>query len=585
MIITDKKGRIRATNVVALKWLNRGEKQIEGSCILSVFPDLVKHLRVSSRQLYDRVKASRDGIVCITKILLKGRSASAFLKIEISRSAHEKILFFIIKKITMSEYIEQLYLEKLKFYEEVVGNLSEMVYKTDVNGNLLYFNKEMKRIFGYTSRELGQHNFLKFVHPEWRKRVKKHYKKQFQKGKENTYMEFPVITKKGAVYWIGQHVKLIRDGKWILGFYGVAVDISPLKKIEKQWIEERNRAQKYLEMSGVMFVELDSGERIRMLNRAACEMIGFSYKAGQGKYWNRENDNCKNLIGENWFRHFVPAAQREAERKRFRRLIEGKAGDSFYDSLMLNRKGEKRNVAWHNVLLKETTGKVTGVLFLGRDITRERQIESNLMNAVLKGEERERRRIAGDLHDGIQPLLSTVKFRLSSFNEKVKNASAEASAEYGSIVELLNTAQQEVRAISHNLTPPALRDFGLKTALRDLCEEIDRKDQLKVRFFFSGEEQKLSSSVENEIYRIAQEILNNAVHHSGASEVNVQMIFHKKSILLMIEDNGRGFNIKEKFSKGLGISNMSARVKTIGGWIDIDSRPEKGTTVSVEVPI
>lgn len=208
---------------------------------------------------------------------------------------------------------------------------------------------------------------------------------------------------------------------------------------------------------------------------------------------------------------------------------------------------------------------------------------NTLMRAVLEGEEKERRRIASDLHDSIQPLLSALRYRLDSLDLDASGNSPRKKAEYEAVVRLLERAQKEVTTISYNLTPPTLEELGLPTALRDLCANIDRNDDLHVDFYHSGNEREVNASIKASVYRIAQEMINNAIKHSNATKIQVQLITNEDNLILIVEDNGKGFDLSSQ-KKGLGIRSMSARVKALRGKLNIDSQINVGTTITAEIP-
>jgi len=202
---------------------------------------------------------------------------------------------------------------------------------------------------------------------------------------------------------------------------------------------------------------------------------------------------------------------------------------------------------------------------------------------VLQGEEKERSRLASDLHDGLGGLLSGVKINLSNMKENVYLSEKQVAA-FGQVISLLDSSIVELRRIAHNMVPETLHNYGLKTAINDFCIEIAQAGMPEVSFSFYGEDKRLSSELELSLFRITQELVNNALKHAKASQINVQLFVEERRVALQIFDNGHGFNIKEseENNKGQGIKNIKNRVAAFGGKFEIYSQFGQGTEILIE---
>lgn len=206
--------------------------------------------------------------------------------------------------------------------------------------------------------------------------------------------------------------------------------------------------------------------------------------------------------------------------------------------------------------------------------------------AVLKGEEQERTRLAKDLHDGLGGMLSGIKY---SFNTMKGNLimTADNLQAFERGIDMLDSSINEMRRVAHNLMPEALVKFGLDTALRDFCNEINQSGSLKLQYQSSGlENAVIESNTAITVYRIVQELVNNVLKHAGAAVVLVQIIKNETGIAITVEDDGKGFDttLVQK-AKGIGWSNIHSRVEYLKGKIDIESTPQKGTSVFIELPV
>ena len=229
-----------------------------------------------------------------------------------------------------------------------------------------------------------------------------------------------------------------------------------------------------------------------------------------------------------------------------------------------------------------------GYIITVENITRLKEIEAASLNSTFQGQEQERMRLAKEIHDGLGPLLSTVKYNLESIHSDLRiNTSGEILTRLDNSIRFVDTITGEMRNISRDLMPKALSDFGLFEALESLCRRVDDSNKMKVNFYATKIHERFDKNIELGLFRIAQELVNNAIKHSQADLLNVQLIQHSESLLLMIEDNGRGFddNALIPENQGIGLLNVESRVKALGGEFFIDSLEGKGVTVTVEVPL
>lgn len=203
--------------------------------------------------------------------------------------------------------------------------------------------------------------------------------------------------------------------------------------------------------------------------------------------------------------------------------------------------------------------------------------------AIIEAEEKERIRIARELHDGIGQQLSAAKMNLSAFEQKV---SENEKDQFNTVVQLVDDAVKEVRSVSHNMMPNALIKQGLTSAVRDFINKMKPASGLKISLEMHGMEERLEPTQETVLYRILQECVNNIIKHAQASAVSIQLVRHDHNLSVMVEDNGKGFDSKKvnQFD-GIGLKNIISRVEFLNGSVDFDSTPGKGTTVNISIPV
>ncbi|RCH55525.1 hypothetical protein DJ568_06430 [Mucilaginibacter hurinus] len=204
---------------------------------------------------------------------------------------------------------------------------------------------------------------------------------------------------------------------------------------------------------------------------------------------------------------------------------------------------------------------------------------------IIEAEERERKRIASDLHDGVGQLFSAVKMNMAGLFERMEFSSAREQTLAEKTLALVDESCVEVRGIAHQMMPNVLLKMGLVSAVKDFVNKIDAQ-KLRVAVETAGLNDRLDSDVEIVLYRVIQECVNNVIKHARATMLDIQLVNEDNEIAVTIEDNGRGFDTsdKEKF-EGIGLKNITTRIEYLKGTVDISSAPGKGTLVAIHVPL
>lgn len=231
---------------------------------------------------------------------------------------------------------------------------------------------------------------------------------------------------------------------------------------------------------------------------------------------------------------------------------------------------------------------ITGLLlfvfqYRKRVLMHENEKQLLALNSILKGQEAERTRMAKDLHDGLGGMLSGIKLNLSSMKGNMIIHENDAQLFSKSIAQLDN-AITEMRRIAHNMMPEALLKFGLAEAIQDYCDGINESNVVKMKFTQLGVQKPTDKSAEVVLYRIIQELSNNAIKHANAKNIFIQIDNHEKGITLTVEDDGIGYNTAT-IAKGTGLQNVQSRVDYLKGSIFVESELSKGTFITVEIPV
>ncbi len=204
-----------------------------------------------------------------------------------------------------------------------------------------------------------------------------------------------------------------------------------------------------------------------------------------------------------------------------------------------------------------------------------------LMTSILETEEKERTRIAKDLHDGIVQNLTAIKFNVKSV---YKNTDLQLQEKLLSIEKDIDTASKEVREISYQMMPVTLRELGLIKALEELLNRSLHNNNITFEYNHFGIENRLAEKIETSVYRICQELINNTIKHSKATQVSLLLQIRNNVLQLTYEDNGIGFN-SEQVKKGIGLNSLNSRVEMVKGSLEFDATENEGTIAYIRIPL
>jgi len=254
------------------------------------------------------------------------------------------------------------------------------------------------------------------------------------------------------------------------------------------------------------------------------------------------------------------------------------------DLFLVNKRGTALAIGESSLSqIHDTQGNLTGLIIIFRDVTSKieqdklrREFDRNRKAAIIEGQEKERARIAMDLHDGLGQMLNAIKM-----NTRFIVADPVAAQ---SLLHLLDEAIVESVRISENLLPSKLKDFELAMCLKTLCQTVSKSAKTRIDFVGNGTRIPMSHSTKVNFFRIAQEAITNAVKHANASTVTVQLTASKDAIRLSVEDDGKGIAQRLSSHSGHGLNNMRDRAEIMGGQFTVESDGQRGTFIVVEVP-
>ncbi len=331
----------------------------------------------------------------------------------------------------------------------------------------------------------------------------------------------------------------------------------------------------------LVVISLDT--RIISVNKATCELLEY-----------KEDE----LIGRD-IKLIVPQEKELFGSAGFQRLIgESTVVDQEID--YVTRSGKRIPMLFSAAALKNKGGKTEGAVCIARDVTKRKQAEEALRESerelhflssqLLTAQEKERRRLSIGLHDELGQALMVLKLKLRSIREGLPADQAGLKAECDEVLGYINEVTENVRRLSRDLSPSILEDLGLSAAIRWLVEAFTKPSNIGCSLDMMELENLFSQEGQIILYRIIQECLTNIAKHAQATHVSIVIRKQDARVFFRVEDNGKGFNLREAFSKdpgkkGLGLAAMYERTRMLRGALDIGSQEGKGTIITLTVPL
>lgn len=450
-------------------------------------------------------------------------------------------------------------------FKQVTENAEEWIWEVDANGRYTYSSATVEKILGYTPGEIvGKKYFYDLFVPELRDSMKKEALKIFkEKGKFNKFIN-KNINKKGDIVFLETTGAPILDQSGnVVGYLGA--DSNVTERILNE--EKLRKLSLAVEQSPASIVITDTKGNIEYVNSRFMDLTGYSWdelcgnnprvlksgKTNASEYktlWNRISS------GTEWKGEFL-------NRK--------KNGEYFWEAASISP-------------IFDSNGKITHYLGIKEDMTEKKEAAKFMIDKIIETEERERLRYSNELHDGLGPIISTIKLYFQLLNENddaVQKKMIIAKAET-----CIDEAIQSLKEISHNLSPNVVNNFGLVAGIHSFINRLRETQVFKIDFN-TDLEGRLERNVEVTLYRIVTEMINNTYKYASASRVAIDLYYSATNnlVTLVYKDDGKGFDVDKTLLKGrgLGISSIHQRVKAMNGNTLLKSTPGKGVYLLVEL--
>jgi PAS domain S-box-containing protein len=474
----------------------------------------------------------------------------------------------LFENITEKKLSEQAIIENEERYKALFEKSPNGIHLISTSGStagkIISVNPMVSKMLGYEADQIIGRPIEDFMGKQDPGRRKQMLEKLM--AGQTVIFETTFIKKDGTSFpvEITQSTLSLGNELFILG---IDRDITELKEAQQLLQENIHFLSTLLETIPIPVAYKDKN----------CKFLGCNTQFEQLIGHKREE-----LIGKTSFDIF-PAdfAQRDDEADR--KLLDTRAIQNYEDQI-IDANGNVKDIIFTKSIFTDINNQVAGYIVALFDITERKNFEVKLLETIIMTEEKERERFAGNLHDEVGPLLSSLKMYLSLLTE---NEDKEKKAY---ILQQVNTlikeAIQTVREISNDLSPHILNNYGCVAAINSFINL--KPDLVQIDFKQNIENRRLSPNIETIIYRITKELVNNTIKHANAKQIQIRIMEENNHLNYCYSDDGIGFEMKDKLeakSGSIGLLNIVSRVKTINGKYKITSAPNEGFKFELEVPL
>ena len=477
--------------------------------------------------------------------------------------------------------------EQTTFLNNIINSVPGVVYRTKVDKKYtpIYVSEAAKEMFGYSPQELTQLGVqgADLYQSSDLQLLDKLIHEAITSG-QTVEMVSEIKTPKGEKKWILDRFQTAYDEKEkSIVSDGLIIDITDkiktedaLRKSEKQLSLIYNNTHDHVGL-------LDINENQELI----IESMNEALKAA----WRQTglNINLNEYYGQNVtkYLHLLVQGDLKQIQKHLNYLYATVSNKTLcrYEDILYPPSGRKMHVEVTVVpILGELDKVCKKLLVVIRDTTDMKLAQEQILKTILETEDRERSRMARELHDSLGQQLTTASLHFKYLHKMVKTWPEEEQKKFQTGLQQLDNAINESRQIAHNLMPQSIADFGYVLSMESLLEQLEESTSIEFLFYNNLRGERIIMEYEFNLFRITQEAINNALKYAHATQVIIQLMKHSDRIILSIEDNGRGFEL-EKGHQGLGLGNIKNRVTALSGIFTLDSTPGRGTILTIEIPL
>ena len=584
MIFINKKGKVLYANKVCVEIMGYKREEFYSSdfdFLRLIAPESLDKIRSSFKRHMDGKEVEPHEYTLVNK---EGERIETIITTKLMNYEGERAILGIVTDISERKWMEQALRKSEESYRYLVENANDIIYKTDHTGHFTFFNPIAVKTTEYPPEYLLGRHYLDLIRPDSRKDAEKFYVSQFKERLPSTYYEFPIITKSGKEVWLGQRVQLIFENDRVVGFHAVARDITERRRVEEALRESEERYRQLVKHAPAAIFEFDvEKQKLVALNEVLYEFLGYT------------NDEIETMDAID----FLAEESRKLYMGRLGKVI---AGEEIPETVEYKLRGKGGREIWAllNTRVLCDQGKPRRATVVAHDITDLKKAEEalrksenrlrSLSSQLMKAQEMERMRLSKELHDELGQSLALLKHRMRSIQSKLQKGQSSLYEECEETTRHIDQIIENVRRLSRDLSPSILEDLGLTSALQWLTQNFEKQYPFITSLDIDNIDDLFAKEVQTNFYRISQEALTNIAKHAEAKHVSFTVKESEGSISLIIEDDGKGFDVNKIRAihypeKGLGLDAMEERAHMLGASFDIESQVGEGTRITLTIPI
>jgi PAS domain S-box-containing protein len=516
------------------------------------------------------------------------------LRFTFSSFADVEAILVTAEDITLHKRAEEELERSEARYRAIFDTNQDVMIVTDTERRIIDINEEaLRKVFGYGKEEvLGKSTA--FLYPDTE--AFQEFGKTFYHSGRAGFTGTTLKRKSGETFPAETIVTEISDDQDnIMYFLEVHRDISDAVTLRKVF-REKMAIEMILAGSPIAMFIIDESHTITHWNRVCEEITGFPAQkmVGTKNQWMPFYDHKRPVAADYIIQEQYERMLQDYSENRMKPsgIIKGAwEMERYYQSLG----GQERYIHFTVSPITDEQGKIIAAIEIMQDISdRKRAEEENrlLSRRLISIAEEERKKLARDLHDELGQAVTALHFGMEVLEHSLPSECDNQKKKCGELTRLVERIGDATRNIISELRPAMLDHLGLLPTLEWYIDDFsDRHQGLHVNFQATGVKQRLDAETETVVYRIIQEGLNNIAKHAGATQVNILLTYSHPNIILTIKDNGVGFEQKQDIlpsratRRGVGLLGMPERAASVGGQLEIRSRPGKGTVIRAKLPV
>ncbi|NQT16734.1 MAG: PAS domain S-box protein [Planctomycetes bacterium] len=472
----------------------------------------------------------------------------------------------ISRDVTGRKKTEELLRQSEEQYRVIFESIADSLLVGDLEGRIVAANPAACEAHGYTQDEIIGLSAKELIHPDDRYKLD----------------EFPRVVDAGDRYRV-EAVEVRKDGSTfdveVFGTPFMFKDQPHLLAIVRDVTDRKNAIEALRQSEEVTRALINAPTEVAFLIEKDGTILTLNETAAK-----RHGKTAADLVGTCIY-DLLPPDLAESRGRRAEEVIRSRR------AVRVEDEQEGRSYDSHVYPVFDASGEVVRLAIYGHDVTKRKRAEEALeretryLKRSLEASDRDRRLIAYEIHDGLAQQLTSAMMQFQAFASLSSRDAERASNVFNAGLELLGEALAETRRLISGVRPPILDELGLVTAIEHLINGLGSESGPDIEFQADVEFDRLGHSLENGLFRIVQECVTNACKHSESNKVLVAMAQNGNTLRIEIQDWGLGFDLEGTEEGRFGLEGIRERTRLLGGRAIIDSSPDAGTRVAVELPL